>query len=189
MDFVPESYKPDMATRHLRETLRYRASLVRIRTAIKNKVHAMLAKLNISHGYSDLFGKKGLDLPWPHSNSPRSTEGHWTAIFPCLEALNLQIKCTDELLKEVYEHSEDAWLLATIPGVGPITALTILAEIGDINRFGSAKKLASFAGLVPSTSQSGDHSWHGAHHAPGFPLAAVEPWLKLPSTPPTNPEP
>lgn len=60
MDFVPEAYKPDMATRHLRELLRYRASIVKVRTAAKNKVHALLARLNIGNPYTDLFGRKGL---------------------------------------------------------------------------------------------------------------------------------
>jgi len=52
-------------------------------------------------------------------------------------------------------------MLETIPGVGPILALTIIAEVGEVSRFHSAKHLASFAGLVPSTSQSGSSTWHG----------------------------
>jgi transposase len=60
MDFLPCSYKPDMGTRHLREMLRYRASLVKVRTGTKNRVHALLARLNIRHSFTDLFGKAGL---------------------------------------------------------------------------------------------------------------------------------
>jgi len=46
-------------------------------------------------------------------------------------------------------------LLKTIPGIGNTIALTIIAEIGDINRFESSKKLTSYAGLVPGIRQSG----------------------------------
>lgn len=48
-------------------------------------------------------------------------------------------------------------LLISIPGIGQITAATILAEIGDINRFSSSKKLVAFAGLDPSVHQSGNY--------------------------------
>lgn len=57
--------------------------------------------------------------------------------------------------------SEEARLLETIPGVGPVLALAILAEIGEIDRFHSARHLSSFAGLVPSVSQSGATTKHG----------------------------
>jgi len=49
----------------------------------------------------------------------------------------------------------------TVPGIGRLLALTILAEIGEIDRFDSPHKLASYAGLVPSTSQSGSTTRHG----------------------------
>ena len=51
--------------------------------------------------------------------------------------------------------------LQTIPGVGPIVALTALAVFSDATRFPSAKDAASYAGLVPSTYQSGDRDAHG----------------------------
>ena len=58
-NLLPLSYVPEKLVRLNRELLRYRASLVKIQTGIKNKVHTILAKNNISHGYSDLFGKEG----------------------------------------------------------------------------------------------------------------------------------
>lgn len=61
-DLLPLSYVPQRNVRMQREVLRYRASLVRIQTGIKNRVHAILAKNNITHGFSDLFGKQGKDF-------------------------------------------------------------------------------------------------------------------------------
>jgi len=51
--------------------------------------------------------------------------------------------------------------LQTVPGVGPLTALTAVAVFSDVQRFPSAKHAASYAGLVPSTHQSGDRDTHG----------------------------
>jgi transposase len=45
-------------------------------------------------------------------------------------------------------------VLTTLPGVGQFTALVMLAEIGDISRFPSARKLASWAGLTPTVRGS-----------------------------------
>ncbi len=45
-------------------------------------------------------------------------------------------------------------MLTQLPGAGPFTALVILAEVGDISRFGSARKLASWAGLTPTVRGS-----------------------------------
>ena len=51
--------------------------------------------------------------------------------------------------------------LQTVPGVGPIVSLTAVAVFSDVHRFPSAKHAASYAGLVPSTDQSGDRDTHG----------------------------
>jgi transposase len=52
-------------------------------------------------------------------------------------------------------------VLTRLPGVGPFTALVLLAEIGSIGRFGSARKLASWAGLTPTVRGSGRTVHHG----------------------------
>lgn len=160
MNFIPEAYKPDIETRHLRELLRYRAYLVKMRTGIKNKVHALLTKLNIGNPYTDLFGKAGtrflhqLDLPPVHR---RALDGY----LGLIDDIDREISRADKQVDRALDKFPQAELLATIPGVGRILSLTILAEIADINRFPSAKQLASYSGLVPSTSQSGNTVRHG----------------------------
>ena len=52
-------------------------------------------------------------------------------------------------------------LLLSIPGISYLSALLLVAEIGAIDRFSSAKKLCSYAGLVPTTSQSADKTHYG----------------------------
>ena len=160
MDFIPEAHKADRETRHLRELLRFRASMVRMRASVKNRVHSLLAKLNVKHSYSDLFGKEGtrflreLTLP---SVYREALDGYMKIIG----ALSAEVKKAEKRVSGEYKGSPEAQLLSTIPGVGPLLALTIASEIDDIDRFHSAKHLSSFAGLVPSTSQSGGNTHHG----------------------------
>jgi transposase len=58
-------------------------------------------------------------------------------------------------LNEYSSLKNQADLLTSIVGIGEPTAMTILAEIGDINQFSSARQLAAFAGLTPQEHQSG----------------------------------
>lgn len=53
-------------------------------------------------------------------------------------------------------HKEEYNLLRTIPGIGPLSAIAVITEIGDINRFANINKLSSFVGLMPLTSNSGE---------------------------------
>jgi hypothetical protein len=59
----------------------------------------------------------------------------------------------------LYEQSEEVILLDSIPGIGPDSAVTIALEIEDVNRFETAKKMASFFGVHPTFKQSGDGVW------------------------------
>jgi len=59
-------------------------------------------------------------------------------------------------LKKTAKLSPDAQLLLTIPGIGELSALVIIAELGDVNRFKRAAQVASYVGLVPSIYSSAD---------------------------------
>jgi signal transduction histidine kinase len=60
------------------------------------------------------------------------------------------------------KEDEMASLLMTIPGIGYYSALLVVSEIGDINRFPDSYHLCSYAGLVPSTHSSGGITYHGS---------------------------
>ena len=143
-----------------RELLRYRASLAKIQTGVKNKIHAILAKNNIGHGYSDLFGKEGmtflLSLSLP-DNYKIALEGYLTV----LDSVRQEIQTASKRVQQLAEADTDSRLLMTIPGMGYYSALLTKSEIGDVKRFRSAKQLCSCAGLVPSTHASGNTCYHG----------------------------
>ena len=159
-NLLPLSYVPERPVRLNRELLRYRASLVKIQTSVKNKIHTLLAKNNISHGYSDLFGKEGMSflhsLALPE-NYKIALEGYLSV----LDVVRREIRSVSKKVQQLTEEDCDALLLMTIPGMGYYSALLTTSEIGNVRRFRSAKQLCSYAGLVPSTYASGNTCFHG----------------------------
>ena len=158
--FLPESYIPPREIRDRRELLRYRASLVSIRTGAKNRAHALMDKLGVIHPFSDLFRKAGRTFLATLELRPvyrRALDGY-LQLIEWLEALEREV--TTEIIKMIKEN-DDAKRLMTIPGVGVITAHLLLSEIGNIERFPSAKKLCAYGSLTPGTRQSSDHIWNG----------------------------
>jgi transposase len=159
-NFLPESYLAPKEQREARDLLRYRISLVYLRSGVKNRIHAMLIRLGIYHNYSDLFGKKGRRFLSSLELSPvhrRSLDGYLCLI----DVINKLIGEAEVEIRKVVKESADGKRLLSLPGVGFILAYLILVEIGDISRFSSYKKLCSYAGLVPSVYQSGAKSYHG----------------------------
>jgi len=66
------------------------------------------------------------------------------------------LQVTRQLRQQVKLHYLDIFnRLMTVPGIGPINAMCLIAEIGDMSRFKSCKQLASFVGLIPRSHQSG----------------------------------
>jgi transposase len=160
-DFLPRSYRAPLEVRELRDLLRLRASLVRIRTTVKNKVHAVLNKEGLTVPVTDLFGKKGRQWLSEQCLSPvhRLCVDSYVRV---IEALEKEVTgVTVEIERQATARPEVAWL-TSVPGIGRYTALLILAEIGDINRFGGGSQLASYAGLVPSVRSTGGHTHLGS---------------------------
>jgi transposase len=159
-DLLPLSYVPEKSVRLNRELLRYRASLVKIQTGVKNKIHSILAKNNISNGYTDLFGKEG--MAFLHSVSlPESYKIALEGYLSVLEGVRAEIQVASKRVRQLAQEDRDAVLLMTVPGVSYYSALLIKSEIGDVKRFPLAKQLCSYAGLVPSTYASGNTCYHG----------------------------
>lgn len=158
-DLMPASYHAPKEVRDWKAVVRLRMSLVRLRVQVKNKIHALLWKEGIKTPCA-LFSKKGqrwldaLQLPEPAKTAVET----YKSLLGTLDAL---VKEADERVVKTANGDENAKLLATIPGIGQLSALTVMAEIGDVARFPSAHKLMGYAGLVPSTYASGGKVRHG----------------------------
>jgi len=159
-NLLPEAYFSPLEVRSWKERCRFRASMLNQRTQIKNKIHAILFKHSLRHKFSDLFGKRG--RAWLES-LPLSEpfRGNLDRYLLLLDDFNNMVAQAEEIIeREVKEHPQ-ASLLVSIPGISYVSALTIMAEIGNIDRFPTCKQLQSYAGLIPSTYASGDRMIHG----------------------------
>jgi transposase len=151
--FLPEAYVAPRELRDLRELLRHRATLTRMRSAIKNRVHAILAKHGIANEHSDLFGKGGrvfleqLQL----RDAPRR---RLDSLMSLICDFDREIQATTREIEEQAKAHDRVDVLTQIRGVGRYTAMLIIAEIGDINRFPTARHVCSWAGLAPSVRSS-----------------------------------
>jgi len=159
-ELVPAIWLPDPSVRGDRERARFRLHLVRQRTRLKSRIHQTLVAFAVPCPVSDLFGKRGrlllerLALPEPWA-------GTLTATLRLIDELDREISsCERELRRLGLEHPYIP-LLMTVPGIGWVLAYTIAAEIGDIARFPSPRKLAGYTGLCPRVYQSGDSDRRG----------------------------
>ena len=84
-----------------------------------------------------------------------------TDALAVIDGLAVLIERIDGELRQHGKADPRVKTLTTLPGVGQFTALVMLAEIGDISRFPSARKLASWAGLTPTVRGSDLHVRHG----------------------------
>jgi transposase len=158
--YLPEVWIPGDETRLMRQRSTERAMLSADRTRIKNRIHSVLHERLIEAPAGDLFSTGNLrwlkQLPLDPFGRDcldrhlRQLEG----VERELDALTAQIA--------VHAHQTPAVkLLMTLPGVDFTVAETILAALGDLSRFPTPDKAASYLGLVPSTRQSGDRCYHG----------------------------
>ena len=148
-NYLPTCYVPPQEVRQLRELLRQRAFVVTLRTKVKNRVHGLLDKLGIEHPFDNLFSGRGLEF----LKSLKLDGAYQWELGQCLnllEDLDKLEKASWRVIRKLSQDSKEATLLMTIPGIGHHNALLILAEIGDVSRFSSGEKLASYCGLIPS---------------------------------------
>jgi len=148
--------------RSQREWLRYRMTLMKLQTGLKNRIHAILHRHGIVHGVSDLFGTSGrrflsLLLVVPgEATLPDSTRAMLKGYLQLLDQLRRQIAQVTRELRGQITRTPAGERLRTLPGIDYILGYTILAEVGRIERFRSAKHLASYSLLAPRAYDSGD---------------------------------
>ena len=154
---LPEVWIPSATVRDLRELQRTRMVLVRERTRLKNRISATLAKYGMKpEGYTDVFTRKGrLWLEERRADLPRQTCFATERLLAQLDGTVEQIEQIEQRLKDVLCSSRELELLRTLPGVGFILASVILSELGQIDRFATASRFASYSGTTPRVHASG----------------------------------
>jgi transposase len=160
---LPAVWIPPRELRDKRELPRLRMALVRVRTLLKNRIQATLAKYGIQvNEVSDLFGIGGRALLKNRLKElPPQTRQSVDVQLELLDQLEEQIQGTEDQIKAVVAATPEMKLLMTMPGVGPILAVVLAMEIGDVQRFPGPEHLASYTGTVLRIKSSGGKSFFG----------------------------
>jgi transposase len=156
-DFLQECHKASTEIRNRRRTLRYRNLLVRQTVQMKNRVSGLLMETGGS------YNKQRLHKVGYFADLMKTNEEVDESIRPLLK-LSREMICRSQKLDYVLVSSlerdpllkERLRRLRTVPGVGPITALTWALEIGDVTRFTSIKQAISYCGLCGDERGSAD---------------------------------
>jgi len=168
-DLVPEIWLPDPRVRREREQARFRLHLVKHKSSLKNRIHSTMITFGHPCPVSDLFGAAGREL-LDRLEVPDPWRGTINASLQLIDDLERRIGEINKELKLSGVDHPYVPLLLTVPGIGWVLAYTIAAEIGDITRFPSAKKLCGYTGLCPLVYQSGERDRRGplTKHGPKY---------------------
>jgi transposase len=157
---LPEAWMAPPQIREARRLVRSRVSLTRIRSRLKCQIHVILADFRISSPVSDLFGVGGraflesLELP------PIPAE-RLAALLRLVDATTAEVASAESKMRELFRSDQRLARLMAIPGIGFLSAATIVTEIGDVTRFSSPDRLCSWAGLTPREHSSDAHTRRG----------------------------
>jgi transposase len=151
---LPPVWVPPDDVRDLRALVAQRAKTVRLSTQAKNRLHAVLHRHHLPPAGGDLFAPARRDwwLALPVSAMERVRIQN---DFDTLAFAQAQIATLEETLTTLAALDERVLLLIQLPGIGIVTALTLLAAIGDIARFPAPSKLVGYAGLGARVHDSG----------------------------------
>ena len=156
LDQVPESWRPTPRVREHRTLVRLRAYCQGRITSAKNKLRWIVAAYNADR--TDLFSRAGRAYL---ETIELSAADRFAADLLCeeLDQHAARLSMVDKRLKQFAQEApiaeqEARAVLASIPCVGPVTTEVVLAETGDVRRFGSQRKATAYAGLAPGIRQS-----------------------------------
>jgi transposase len=169
---VVSIYVPPPAIRELRELCRGRHQVVRLRTRLAQMIRALLLRQDAGEPPGTrLYAPRA--LAWLATvRLPPEAERTLRRLERLYRAVHADARAADAAVRQRAAADPIAVALDTLVGIGPVMALTIRAEVGDIARFASGPALACYAGLVPRVDRSADHSYHGRITREG------SPWLR-----------
>lgn len=169
-DSVVGIYYPPRPIRELRELCRFRAAVVQLRTATINRLRAVLLR----QGIADARGLvRTADDTWLEQFAlPPAAALSVAGLRRVLATTRAEGRAADRAVRAAAAADPIAVALQQVPGVGPVLALMIRAEVGDIHRFATPGHLASYAGLVPRVDASAGRVRYGRITRRG------SPWLR-----------
>lgn len=156
---IPTVYKPDAVSRELRKLFSQYALLTKQITMHKNNIQAILAENGIVLPQAEkirlLSPKYGLSLLSELELSEASRISIQISLQVLWKIEEAKNRISNEIILTGDPVKEQVKLLITIKGISPLMALAFLADVGDIRRFKTSRKMNAYLGLVPKAKDSG----------------------------------
>ena len=165
---IPESYIPSKETRKRRSVIRTRIEFVQERVRLINKVQSILQKDGICLKAKTSFCKKWVKELQAISFDDE-TQHKLDLYFLQHKHITKTIEDYNEKISLLVGKDKEAQLLMSIPGLGELTSMILLTELGDYKRFNCSKKMAAYVGIIPSSRSSGERIRHGRISKDGNP--------------------
>jgi len=144
--FLPTCYQPTKAEIRIKEQIRWRRQLVKASTSVKNRAVALVDKENkghsISFSASGLTQIKAIEL---QKHRKQLISKHIDLVTEFQEKIDLE----DLWVAKECRNNPSVQLLKSVPGIGDLTALTLVVELGDIARFKRSNNVTAYLGLNP----------------------------------------
>ena len=156
-NLVPDVWVPPMPVRQMRQLLSQRRQLVETHTQILNRMHSVAHRHHLKHERGKRFNEQ--NTGWQKDTRLSQIEQFQLSLEMENRAyIEKQIERIGMEVKKICHQkpwSDSMAYVMSLPGFGVITAMTVLAAIGEIERFETPKKLGSYSGLTPGLEQSG----------------------------------
>jgi transposase len=149
--------------------LRIRAQLITAQTSMANQLRGLLKLFGLRIGTARTPARRAERLTALYSQRP-DLKSLFAPLIASMETIEEQLRASSRLLGERAIADPVCARLMTVPGVGPITALTYTASIEDPRRFARSDDVGAYAGLVPRRNQSGERDTSGHISKAGDPM-------------------
>jgi len=153
---LPGVWIPPVEVRELRALVAHRQKMVRLASIAKCRLHGLLHShdIELPEGFEPF--SEDMRAWWEHLKVSVLERHCLMSDLATLDFAKSQVQAIENAIKEIAARDDRVPLLVQITGIGLLTAITILAAIGDISRFPSAKQLVGYAGLGARVHASGE---------------------------------
>jgi transposase len=162
------TYYPSEREYRLRKLVRVRQRLVNLRTLLGNQILALLRAYGVDRPSGRFYEKTNLEWLAQCPIPSRELQDLIKSLTRLMKDVHREVCLYDQRVKKAAEKTPET--LRSIPQIGPLTAVILHCELGELERFRNPRAMASFAGLVPRVTQSADHAHHGRLTRRGSPL-------------------
>lgn len=154
-DYLPEAYKVPDDIYELRMLVRERAHFIRQSTATKCRIHSVCTARGSHRTAEQPLHKAGREILYTKASGLYE-------MFQSLEEIQAHVANLERQIVQTISDTDTYSIFLSMPGIGPVTAAAIYAEVGDFERFKTPSALISYAGIYPKERSSGDFKRYGS---------------------------